>query len=137
MSDPKIKRVLVSVTDKTGVADFARALVNEFGAEIISTGGTARALRAAGVDCEEVKKGHEGAPNVLDRIAAGEIALMINTPFGHATRADGYERRLEAVKHGVTHVTNLAGAQAMVAGMEMARANGLTVVALQDLPQGG
>ena len=38
MSDPKIKRVLVSVTDKTGVADFARALVNEFGAEIISTG---------------------------------------------------------------------------------------------------
>ena len=137
MSDPKIKRVLVSVTDKTGVADFARALVNEFGAEIISTGGTARALRAAGVDCEEVKKVHEGAPNVLDRIAAGEIALMINTPFGHATRADGYELRLEAVKHGVTHVTNLAGAQAMVAGMEMARANGLTVVALQDLPQWG
>ena len=137
MSDPKIKRVLVSVTDKTGVADFARALVNEFGAEIISTGGTARALRAAGVDCEDVKKVHEGAPNVLDRIAAGEIALMINTPFGHATRADGYELRLEAVKHGVTHVTNLAGAQAMVAGMEMARANGLTVVALQDLPQWG
>ena len=135
MSDPKIKRVLVSVTDKTGVADFARALVNEFGAEIISTGGTARALRAAGVDCEEVKKVHEGAPNVLDRIAAGEIALMINTPFGHATRADGYELRLEAVKHGVTHVTNLAGAQAMVAGMEAARLGGLAAVALQDLPQ--
>ena len=41
--------MLVSVTDKTGVADFARALVNEFGAEIISTGGTARALKDAGV----------------------------------------------------------------------------------------
>ena len=92
-------------------------------------------LRAAGVDCEEVKKVHEGAPNVLDRIAAGEIALMINTPFGHATRADGYELRLEAVKHGVTHVTNLAGAQAMVAGMEAARLGGLAAVALQDLPQ--
>ena len=40
------------------------------------------------------------------------------------------------MKHGVTHVTNLAGAQAMVAGMEAAPANnGLTVVALQDLPQ--
>ncbi len=49
MSNPKIKRVLVSVTDKTGVADFARALVDEFGAEIISTGGTARALKEAGV----------------------------------------------------------------------------------------
>ena len=72
-----------------------------------------------------------------DMIAAGDIALMINTPFGHATRADGYERRLEAVKHGVTHVTNLAGAQAMVAGMEVARLGGLTAVALQDLPQWG
>ena len=49
MSNPEVKRVLVSVTDKTGVADFARALVDEFGAEIISTGGTARALKEAGV----------------------------------------------------------------------------------------
>ena len=49
MSNPKVKRVLVSVTDKSGVADFARALVDEFGAEIISTGGTARALKDAGV----------------------------------------------------------------------------------------
>ena len=49
MSTPKVKRVLVSVTDKSGVADFARALVDEFGAEIISTGGTARALKDAGV----------------------------------------------------------------------------------------
>ena len=48
MSNPKVKRVLVSVTDKSGVADFARALVDEFGAEIISTGGTARALRTEG-----------------------------------------------------------------------------------------
>ena len=101
----------------------------------MATAGTARTLRAAGVDCEEVKKIHEGEPNVCDMIANGDIALMVNTPFGHATRADGYELRLEAVKHGVTHVTNLAGAQAMVAGMEVARDNGLTVVALQDLPQ--
>ena len=58
---------------------------------------------------------------------------MINTPFGHATRADGYELRLEAVKHGVTHVTNLAGAQAMVAGMEVARLGGLTAVSYTHL----
>ena len=86
-------------------------------------------------ECEQVRKIHEGEGNVRDMIAAGDIALMINTPFGHATRADGYELRLEAVKHGVTHVTNLAGAQAMVAGMEAARLGGLAAVALQDLPQ--
>ena len=60
---------------------------------------------------------------------------MVNTPFGHATRSDGYELRTEAVKHGITQVTNLAGAQAMVAGMEAARDHRLNVVALQDLPQ--
>ena len=49
MADPKIKRVLMSVTDKTGVVDFARALHDEFGAEIISTGGTAKVIAEAGV----------------------------------------------------------------------------------------
>ena len=45
---PQVRRVLISVTDKTGIADFARGL-NALGAEIISTGGTARVLRAAGI----------------------------------------------------------------------------------------
>ncbi|MBC2890700.1 carbamoyl-phosphate synthase large subunit [Gordonibacter massiliensis (ex Traore et al. 2017)] len=135
---PEGGTVFISVCDrdKRSIVSIARDIVR-LGFKVVATAGTARALRATGVDCKEVKKVHEGSPNVLDRIASGEIALMINTPFGHATRADGYELRLEAVKHGVTHVTNLAGAQAMVAGMEMARENGLTVVALQDLPQWG
>lgn len=68
-------------------------------------------------------------------LIAGDIALMINTPFGHATRDDGYELRTEAVKHGVTQITTLAGAQAMAAGLEAMRANGLSAIALQDLPQ--
>jgi phosphoribosylaminoimidazolecarboxamide formyltransferase/IMP cyclohydrolase len=41
-----IKRVLISVTDKTGVVEFARGLA-DFGVEILSTGGTAAQLRAA------------------------------------------------------------------------------------------
>ena len=43
-SDVKIARALISVTDKTGDVDFARTLVDDFGVEIISTGGTARAI---------------------------------------------------------------------------------------------
>ena len=46
-------RALISVSDKTGVVDFARAL-NELGAEILSTGGTANALRDAGIDVIDV-----------------------------------------------------------------------------------
>ncbi len=49
VADPKVKRVLVSVTDKTGVVEFARALNEEFGAQIISTGGTARVIAEAGI----------------------------------------------------------------------------------------
>ncbi len=133
---PREGTVFVSVCDrdKRAVVPIARD-IERLGFHIVATGGTARALRAAGIECEEVKKVHEGSPNVIDRIVGGEIAFMINTPFGHATRADGYELRLEAVKHGVTHVTNLSAAQAMVAGMEVARDRGLGIAALQDLPQ--
>ena len=44
IKETRIKRALVAVYDKTGIVPFAQALVNEFGIEIISTGGTARHL---------------------------------------------------------------------------------------------
>ena len=44
----KIKRALISVSDKTGVVEFARKL-NAAGVEIVSTGGTMRALKEAGI----------------------------------------------------------------------------------------
>ena len=50
MSDMvKVQRALVSVSDKTGIVEFVSSLV-EMGVEIISTGGTAKALKAAGID---------------------------------------------------------------------------------------
>jgi len=50
---PDIHRVLLSVTDKTGLVDFARALT-ALGAELVSTGGTARAIREAGLPVRDV-----------------------------------------------------------------------------------
>ncbi len=49
MSERPIKRALVSVTDKTGVVEFVKTLADEFGVEVISTGGTAKALVDGGV----------------------------------------------------------------------------------------
>ena len=49
----KIRRALISVSDKTGIVDFAQELKG-FGVEIISTGGTAKALREAGIDVLDV-----------------------------------------------------------------------------------
>lgn len=59
-----IRRALISVFDKTGVAEFASRL-QEHGVDIISTGGTAKALREAGVDVTEVST-VTGSPEVLD-----------------------------------------------------------------------
>jgi phosphoribosylaminoimidazolecarboxamide formyltransferase/IMP cyclohydrolase len=60
----KVSRALISVSDKTGVVDLARRL-SVAGLEILSTGGTARALGAAGVPVREVSD-FTGAPEILD-----------------------------------------------------------------------
>jgi phosphoribosylaminoimidazolecarboxamide formyltransferase / IMP cyclohydrolase len=60
----RIQRVLLSVTDKTGIIDFAREL-SGMGAELISTGGTARAIRESGVPVKDVSE-VTGFPEMLD-----------------------------------------------------------------------
>ncbi len=61
---PRIRRALISVSDKSGVADLARALAAD-GVEILSTGGTATALKAAGVQVKDVAE-HTGFPEMMD-----------------------------------------------------------------------
>ena len=92
-----IKRVLISVTDKTGVIDFARAL-HSLGAAIISTGGTARMIREAGVPVQDVAE-VTGFPEMLDgrvktlhpRIAAGMLAIHHRPDHMEALAAHGIE----------------------------------------------
>ena len=133
---PQGGQVFISVNDgdKRSITAIARAIAR-LGFDIVATGGTAHALRAAGIECEELEKIHQGSTVILDRIASGEICLMINTPFGSSTNTDGYEMRAACVRHGVSYCTTLAGAQALIAGMEAVRETGLDVIALQDLPQ--
>ena len=135
---PTKGKVFISVCDrdKRHILPFARAL-QRLGFEIVSTEGTAKCLRGGNVKCEVVRKISEPSPNIGDMISAGEIVLMINTPYGQETRSDGYYLRTEAVKHGVTSVTALSAASAFVAALEALADNpeGLDVIALQDLPQ--
>ncbi len=60
----KVRRALISVSDKTGVVDFAKGLARE-GVEILSTGGTAAALREAGLEITDVSE-FTGQPEILD-----------------------------------------------------------------------
>ncbi len=80
----KIERALLSVTDKTGLADFANVL-SGFGVELISTGGTAKLLREAGLAVKDVSE-VTGFPEMLDgrvktihpMVAGGVLAIRGN-----------------------------------------------------------
>src|SRR6476660_6023292 len=63
-NDTKIKRAILSVTDKTGLVEFARKLVG-LGVELISTGGTAKLLRDSGVGVKDISE-LTGFPEMLD-----------------------------------------------------------------------
>ena len=90
-----IQRALISVTDKTGVVEFAQGL-RDLGIEIISTGGTARALEAAGVPVREVSE-LTGFPEMLDgrlktihpRVAGGVLAIRANSEHMQSLAAHG------------------------------------------------
>src|ERR1019366_3359921 len=93
---PRIERALLSVTDKTGIVEFARALTS-LGVEIISTGGTYRILKEAGiVPLREVADVTE-FPEMLDgrvktihpRIAGGILAMRSKPAHMQAIAAHG------------------------------------------------
>jgi phosphoribosylaminoimidazolecarboxamide formyltransferase/IMP cyclohydrolase len=90
-------KVLISVTDKTGVADFARGLA-ALGAELISTGGTARLLRDADIPVRDVSE-VTGFPEMLDgrvktmhpKITGGILAVRDNPEHAAALLEHGIE----------------------------------------------
>ena len=93
----RIRRALISVSDKTGIVDFARALKG-FGVEIISTGGTANALRDSGIDVLDVSD-VTGFPEMMDgrvktlhpRIHGALLGLRDNPEHASAMREHGIE----------------------------------------------
>ena len=91
----KIKRALISVSDKSGIVEFAESL-QKFGVEIISTGGTARSLREGGVDVTEVSD-ITGFPEMMDgrvktlhpKIHGAFLALRDNEEHRQAMQTHG------------------------------------------------
>jgi phosphoribosylaminoimidazolecarboxamide formyltransferase / IMP cyclohydrolase len=119
----KIKRALISVSDKTGVADFARELEKQ-GVEIISTGGTASLLRQEGVPAIDIST-FTGSPEILD----GRVKTLHPKVHGALLYLRGHqEHEAAARKHGIEAidlvVVNLYPFEATVAkpGVKLAEA---------------
>lgn len=134
---PKGGTAFISVCDrdKRAIIPLAKHL-QLLGFNIISTGGTAKTISAAGIPCRVVLKKHEGRPNIVDEITNGQVDLVINTPFGQETRSDGYHLRAAAIRHGITNVTTIPAASAIVQAIEANNAGKLDVCALQDFESG-
>ena len=86
-----MRRALISVTDKTGVVDFAKGL-SELGFSILSTGGTSRALREGGVDVEDVAD-YTGFPEIMD----GRVKTLHPKVHGSILARRDTESHLEAM----------------------------------------
>jgi carbamoyl-phosphate synthase large subunit len=131
---PESGAVFISVTDgDKPAASMLAASLHDAGFEILATGGTARAIRRIGVPVEAIPKISEGSPHVVDRIEAGDVALVINTPTGSGARADGQEIRRAAVGRGIPCITTITGASAVHLAIRALRKGPAPARSLQEL----
>ncbi|HEU4397620.1 MAG TPA: carbamoyl-phosphate synthase large subunit [Actinomycetota bacterium] len=116
--------------DKRAIVLPAKRLA-DLGFTLVATAGTAGVLARNGVPAGVVAKVHEGPDNVVERIRAGEIDVVVNTPQGSGPRADGYDIRTAAVAADIPCITTLSGLTAVVQGIEAQLAGELAVRPLQ------
>ena len=127
----RVRRALISVSDKTGVADFARSLAN-LGVELLSTGGTATALREAGLEVTDVSE-FTGQEEILD----GRVKTL--HPRLHAAllaRRDDPDHRATLEREGIAPIdlvcVNLYPFEQTVAGHDVS-----PEVAIENIDIGG
>jgi len=129
-------RVFVSVANRDKRAMlFPIKRLADLGFEIVATAGTADVLKRAGVQATVVRKHFQPDDGTLDavqQILAGDIALVVNTPYGVGARLDGYEIRTAAVRRGVPSLTTIQGLSAAVLGIEGMLRGEVSVRSLQE-----
>jgi carbamoyl-phosphate synthase large subunit len=135
---PKSGTVFISLADKDKATGIEPALgFSELGFHILATEGTAEFLRTKGIECTTVRKHSEGTGNlgektIVDIINAGEIDLVINTPVGRGTRADGWAIRTAAVQRSIPCITTTAGFSAAVDAISFLQSSPLSIKSLQE-----
>lgn len=135
---PKTGTVFLSLADKdksSGI-ESARALI-DLGFKVMTTSGTAAFLSEHGVITTQVRKNSEGRgplgePTIVDILNSGEIDLVINTPVGRGTRADGWAIRTAAVQRSIPIITTTPGFNAAVEGIKVLRQGDLGVKSIQE-----
>jgi carbamoyl-phosphate synthase large subunit len=135
---PKAGTVFISLADKDKETGIEPAMgFSDLGFHILATEGTATYLRKHGIECTTVRKNSEGTgamgeKTIVDIINAGEIDLVINTPVGRGTRADGWAIRTAAVQRSIPCITTTAGFSAAVDAIGFLQSSPLSIKSLQE-----
>ena len=131
---PKYKNMVMTVrdSDKEEMLDIA-ARFKAQGYRIFCTAGTAKYFNEHGVKVIPVRKIEQESPNLLDLILGHEIDLVIDIPAQGAERShDGFIIRRNAIETGVTVLTAVDTARALVTSMEN-RAKELTLINIAEI----
>ena len=131
---PTSGTVFVSVANRDKRAMiFPVKVLADLGFRVLATEGTAEVLRRNGVTTTVIgKHSHGYGDDVVPRILAGEVDLVVNTPFGVGARRDGYEIRTAAVARGIPCITTIQGAAACVQGIQALVRGDIGVRSLQE-----
>ncbi len=135
---PKTGTVFISLADKDKEHGIAPAKeLSALGFHLLATEGTALYLRENGVETTTVRKNSQGVgpmgeKTIVDLLNSGSINLVINTPVGRGTRADGWAIRTAAVQRSIPIITTTAGFSAAVAGIKELQDGELSVKPIQE-----
>jgi len=135
---PASGRLFVSVRDEDQgrVAGPMREFA-EAGFKLLATAGTAKALEAAGLAVELVAKVGEGSPNVVDRIEAGDVNLVVNTVEADPRSVrDSFAIRRAALQRGLPYFTTFAALRAAAGAVRALRQGTIGVRSLQEVHRG-
>jgi phosphoribosylaminoimidazolecarboxamide formyltransferase/IMP cyclohydrolase len=127
-----IRRALLSVSDKTGLVDFARELVTKYGVELIATGGTRKALADAGLPVRDISE-LTGFPEVLD----GRVKTLHPTIYaGLLAKRDKPEHMTTLAEHNLPEI-NLVVCNLYPFEQTVARAGVTEAEAIENIDIGG
>ncbi len=128
---PKIERAVISVTDKSGIGELAAAL-SRFGVEILSTGGTARALSEAGLKIREVSD-FTGFPEMLD----GRVKTLHPKIHGGILGIRSRPEHVEAMKKNQIVPIDLVAVNLYAFEKTISRAGCTLAEAIENIDIGG
>lgn len=120
---PKHKRMIMTVkdADKSEAASIAKRF-EQLGYVIYATKSTAAALQKEGVNAKRINKIGQESPTVMDLILGHKIDLVVDTPTqGRDKSRDGFLIRRNAIETGITCLTSIDTAEALVTSLESAR----------------